>query len=45
MNKNERLKILAGLLVDTRQWKPGWYIATLKTQTKTLESVRFIISD
>jgi subtilisin family serine protease len=32
-------------IVDIRQWKPGWYIATLKTQTKTLESVKFIISD
>jgi len=32
-------------IVDTRQWKPGWYIATLKTLTKTLESVKFIISD
>lgn len=32
-------------LVDTRQWKPGWYFATLKTQTKTLESLKFIISD
>jgi len=32
-------------IVDTRRWKPGWYIATLKTQAKTLESVRFIISD
>jgi hypothetical protein len=32
-------------IVDTRNWKPGWYIATLKAQTKTLESVKFIISD
>lgn len=32
-------------IVDTRQWKPGWYIATLKTQAKTVESVKFIISD
>jgi hypothetical protein len=32
-------------IVDTHHWKPGWYIATLKTQSKTLESVKFIISD
>jgi hypothetical protein len=32
-------------IIDTRNWKPGWYLATLKTQTKTLESVKFIISD
>jgi hypothetical protein len=32
-------------LIDTRGWKPGWYIATLKTQAKTLKSVKFIISD
>lgn len=32
-------------IIDTRNWKPGWYIATLKIQTKTLESVKFIISD
>jgi len=32
-------------IVDTRHWKPGWYIATLKTPAKTLESVKFIISD
>jgi hypothetical protein len=32
-------------IVDTRNWKQGWYLATLKTLTKTLESVKFIISD
>jgi hypothetical protein len=32
-------------IIDTRTWKPGWYIATLKAQTKTLESLKFIISD
>lgn len=31
-------------IIDTRHWIPGWYTATLKTQTKTLESVKFIIS-
>jgi len=31
------------LVIDTRGWKPGIYIATLKTDAKTIESCKFSI--
>ena len=32
-------------IINTRDWKSGWYVASLKIQTKTMESVKFIITD
>lgn len=28
-------------LIDTRNWKSGWYIATLKVNKKSIESTKF----
>ncbi|MBM3436721.1 MAG: T9SS type A sorting domain-containing protein [Bacteroidetes bacterium] len=31
--------------IDTRVWKPGVYIATLKSEGKVIESIKFTITD